>query len=110
MPAFGTHPANPAGRNSYIGPGFQQWDVNIQRSFKLGERVTFDFRGELFNIFNHGQVDTSNSIVGTTLENTTLITGINTDQFNNNGTNTFASPLGATNGHRHARFYARFSF
>jgi hypothetical protein len=110
VPGPGVHPNTPIGRNSYYGPGYQQWDVNVQRSFKLGERVTFDFRGELFNVFNHGQVDTSNSVAGLTLENTSLVSGINTDQFNNNGTNVFASPYPATNGHRHARFYARFSF
>lgn len=107
---FGTHQPNAVGRNSYIGPGYQQWDLNVQRTFKITERVGFDFRGELFNVFNHGQVDTGNSVVGTTLENTTLASGINTDGFNNNGINTFASPYPATNGHRHARFFARITF
>ncbi len=107
---FGTHQPNAIGRNSYFGPGYQQWDVNVQRSFKIWERLSMDFRGELFNVFNHGQVDTGNSVVGTTLENTTLTTGINTDAYNNNGTNVFASPYPATNGHRHARLYIRFQF
>jgi hypothetical protein len=102
---FGTHPATPIGRNSYYGPGYQQWDVNVQRSFKLHERLTMDFRGELFNVFNHGQVDTNGY-----LENTTLTSGINTDTFNNNGTNTFASPYPEVNGHRHARLFLRFQF
>ncbi len=108
---FGTHPTNPVGRNSYYGPGYQQWDVNVQRSFKLGERFTLDFRGELFNLFNHGEVDTFIPQLNETfLENTTLVSGINTDQFNDNGTNTFASPYPATGGHRHARMYVRISF
>lgn len=95
----------PIGRNSYIGPGYQQWDVNVQRSFPIKERVSLDFRGELFNIFNHGQVDTNGY-----LENTTLATGVNTDAFNNNGTNIFGSPYRATNGHRHARLFLRVTF
>jgi hypothetical protein len=109
---FGTHPANPIGRNSYYGPGFQQWDVNIQRSFKLHERPIMDFRGELFNIFNHGEVDTFVPQLGETfLENTTLVTGIPSDTYNPNfGTNTFASPYPATGGHRHARLFIRFQF
>jgi len=102
---FGSHPANPIGRNSYFGPGFQQWDMNVQRSFPIHERLTMDFRGELFNVFNHGQVDTNGY-----LENTTLSTGINTDAFNDNGTNTFASPYPVVNGHRHARIFVRFQF
>lgn len=105
IPAYGTHPSTPIGRNSDIGPGFQQWDVNVQRSFQLHERLTLDFRGELFNLFNHGQVDTNGY-----LENTTLISGIVTDNFTNNGTNTFASPTSDVNGHRHARLYLRISF
>jgi len=107
---FGTHQPNAIGRNSYFGPGYQQWDANVQRSFKLTERVTLDFRGELFNAFNHGQVDTSNSVSGLTLENTTLVSAIPSDQFNDFGTNTFATAEPATNGHRHARFFVRFSF
>jgi len=102
---FGSHPATPIGRNSYFGPGFQQWDMNVQRSFPIHERLTMDFRGELFNVFNHGQVDTNGY-----LENTTLSTGINTDAFNDNGTNTFASPYPVVNGHRHARIFVRFQF
>ena len=31
--------------------------MNIQRSFKLHENVSLDFRGELLNVFNHGNVD-----------------------------------------------------
>jgi len=77
---FGTHQPNAVGRNSYYGPGYQQWDVNVQRSFKMGERVSLDFRGELFNLFNHGQVDTFIPQLNQTfLENTTLVSGINTD-------------------------------
>ncbi len=102
---FGTHPSNPVGRNSFFGPGYQQWDMNVQRSFKLHERLSLDFRGELFNVFNHGQVDTNGF-----LENTTLSTGINTDAYNNNGTNTFASPYPEVNGHRHARLFFRITF
>jgi hypothetical protein len=110
IPGFDQRPDHPVGRNSYFGPGYQQWDVNVQRSFQIREHLSLDFRGELFNVFNHGQVDTGNSVVGTTLENTTLISGINTDAFNNNGTNVFASPYPATNGHRHARMFFRITF
>ena len=105
IPAYGTHPANPIGRNSYYGPGYQQWDMNVQRSFQIHEKLTMDFRGELFNVFNHGQVDTNGY-----LESTSLVDGINTDAYNNNGTNTFASPDPAVNGHRHARLFIRFQF
>ncbi len=105
VPAYATHPANPVGRNSFFAPGYQQWDMNVQRSFPIHEKLTMDFRGELFNVFNHGEVDTNGF-----LENTTLISGVTTDAYNSIATNTFASPFPAINGHRHARLYIRFQF
>ena len=105
IPAIGTHPAKPIGRNSMYTPGFQQWDMNIQRSFPIHDRFTLDFRGELFNAFNHPEVETNNYAVGST-----LISDIPTDQFNDFGTNSFAASQFGTNGHRHARLFIRISF
>jgi hypothetical protein len=82
-------------------PGLQQWDMNIQRSFKATEKVTIDFRGELLNAFNHGNVG---------IENVSLSSGSVTDQFNNFGVNYFADPYSVTSGHRHARLYLRVQF
>jgi hypothetical protein len=101
IPAYGTHPASPVGKNTLVSPGYQQWDMNIAREFKLHESMSFALRGEFFNMFNHGEAGT---------ENTTLITGINTDQFSNNGTNTFADAAPTVSGHRHVRIVAVFSF
>lgn len=99
------YPNPPVRRNSFYGKGFQQWDTNVQRSFKLTEKFQLDFRGELFNVFNHGQVNTNGFF-----ESTTLATGVNTDAFNDNGTNIFGDPAPATNGHRHARLFVRVTF
>ncbi|HWR36083.1 MAG TPA: carboxypeptidase regulatory-like domain-containing protein [Clostridia bacterium] len=42
------------GRNTLIGPGRQDWDMGIVRRFKLPmEGHQFEFRTEMFNIFNH---------------------------------------------------------
>ncbi len=41
------------GRNSYIGPGYWNMDLNFYKNFKLTERFTMQFRGEFYNIFNH---------------------------------------------------------
>ncbi len=35
------------------GPNFQQVDMNFVKKTKLTERLTFEFRAEMFNIFNH---------------------------------------------------------
>ena len=42
-----------AGRNIAQGPGFQQWDFSALKNFRITEGKTIQFRGELFNIFNH---------------------------------------------------------
>ena len=101
VPEIGTHPANPISRNTLYSKGFQQWDMNIQRSFKLHEKVTLDFRGEMFNIFNHGEPG---------VENATLISGIPTDAYSSSGTNTFHDPAPTVTGHRHARIFIKISF
>jgi len=101
VPAIGTQAKNEVGRNSLIGPGFQQWDMNITRSIPVHERYKFDVRGEFFNIFNHGEG---------AVENTTLATGVVTDPFENNGVNNFANLAPTVTGHRHARIFLKFSF
>ena len=40
-------------RNQYVGPGFWNLDMNFQKNFRLTERVTMQFRAEMYNIFNH---------------------------------------------------------
>ena len=45
-----------AGRNIAQGPGFQQWDFSALKNFKITENKTIQFRGELFNIFNHANL------------------------------------------------------
>jgi Carboxypeptidase regulatory-like domain len=102
---IGTRSPLQVGRNSLTGPGFQQWDMNISRTIPLHERFNLDFRGEFFNIFNHGEAAN-----GSTQENTNLGTGITTDAFFNGGTNTFADPGPTVVGHRHIRLFFKFSF
>ncbi|HWZ98083.1 MAG TPA: carboxypeptidase regulatory-like domain-containing protein [Candidatus Dormibacteraeota bacterium] len=45
-----------AGRNIAQGPGFQQWDFSALKNFRITETKTIQFRGELFNIFNHANL------------------------------------------------------
>jgi outer membrane receptor protein involved in Fe transport len=45
-----------AGRNIAEGPGFQQWDFSALKNFRITESKTIQFRGELFNIFNHANL------------------------------------------------------
>ena len=41
------------GRNVLIGPGFSNTDFGVMKNTKINERVSVQFRAELFNIFNH---------------------------------------------------------
>jgi hypothetical protein len=105
VPTLGTRPANTVGRNNLIGPGYQTWDMNIQRSFKLWRSSKLDFRGEFFNIFNHGNANAGS------WENTTLITGVVNDAWSTNGnSNTFFAQGPTIGGHRHARIFLRINF
>jgi Carboxypeptidase regulatory-like domain/TonB dependent receptor len=45
---FGNCPRNPI-----VAPGLTNWDFAIQRTFKFGERLSFEFRTSFFNAFNH---------------------------------------------------------
>ncbi len=39
-------------RNAFSGPSFKQFDMIIAKRFKFTERMNFEFRTEIFNIFN----------------------------------------------------------
>jgi hypothetical protein len=41
------------GRNTLIGPGLFNIDVSVNKQFRLSERMTLQFRTEMFNSLNH---------------------------------------------------------
>ncbi len=48
---------NGAGRNIFIAPSYWNFDLGIQKNFSLTERFKLQFRGEMFNAFNHPNFD-----------------------------------------------------
>jgi outer membrane receptor protein involved in Fe transport len=44
-----------AGRNILTGPGVNNFDLQVFKETRLGERHSLDFRWEMFNAFNHAQ-------------------------------------------------------
>jgi len=42
-----------AGRNIVRGPGLQDWDFSIFKTFPIREQMHLEFRSEFFNIWNH---------------------------------------------------------
>ena len=47
--------AGNVGRNHYRGPGVNNWDMVLQRTLSLTERVKLQFRAESYNLFNRVQ-------------------------------------------------------
>jgi hypothetical protein len=41
------------GRNAFRGPGFRQWDFNLNKTTKIAERMSLQIRFEIFNLLNH---------------------------------------------------------
>lgn len=53
MPAVGT--LGNAAKTLLRGPGINNWDVAVIKSFPLRERLRAQFRAEMYNAFNHTQ-------------------------------------------------------
>lgn len=52
-PAWGN--AGNLGRNHFYGPGVNNWDMLLQKSVSLSERVSLRLRAESYNLFNRTQ-------------------------------------------------------
>jgi hypothetical protein len=50
-------------RDNLWGPGTNDWDMSLQKSFAFTERLRLDVRGEAFNIFNHPQFSGVNNTI-----------------------------------------------
>jgi hypothetical protein len=44
-----------AKRRNFYGPGIENFDMTLQKSLRLTEAKSMEFRGEAFNAFNHAQ-------------------------------------------------------
>jgi hypothetical protein len=53
---FGPYPAAMNARNAFRGPGYWNLDLGIYKLFFLSERFRLQFRGELYNAFNHANL------------------------------------------------------
>jgi hypothetical protein len=91
---------NPVGRNNVILRGFEQWDFSAQKSFKTWKEQSFDFRAEMFDVFNHGDTGTPNL---------QIFTGFAGDS-NGDPLNIFGNYAPTVTGHRSIRMYLRYAF
>lgn len=49
------------GRNTERSPGLNNWNMNVMKRTRVRENVTFEFRTEFYNVFNHPQVGQGSS-------------------------------------------------
>lgn len=45
------------------GPGLNNWDIGVHKTFPIHDSVHFDFRSELFNAWNHAQFANPETLV-----------------------------------------------
>lgn len=62
--ANGTPRFGNSGRNILYQPGVQNWDIAFIKRTPITERFTSEFRGELFNAFNHTNFNAPGEIIG----------------------------------------------
>jgi hypothetical protein len=60
-------------RNLLFGPGFSNWDMSGMKSFGLPERLSLDFRADLFDAFNHFNLGQPDATIADSRDNGTPI-------------------------------------
>jgi hypothetical protein len=61
VPVSGTY--GNTGRNTLNGPGLSELDLSLRKNTAISERVNLQFRSEFFNILNHTNFGTPNTVV-----------------------------------------------
>jgi hypothetical protein len=61
QPLSGTY--GNVGRDTLPGPSIIETDISAAKKFALSERLGLQFRGEIFNLFNHTNFNTPNPVV-----------------------------------------------
>jgi hypothetical protein len=51
--------------NVLFGPGLENLDLTLARTFRINERIALDFRSEFFNLFNKAHFSFPNTVVNT---------------------------------------------
>jgi outer membrane receptor protein involved in Fe transport len=62
---YGPWPATMNARSAFRGPGYWNMDLGVYKSFFLTERFKLQFRGEMYNVFNHANLYVNNGDVDT---------------------------------------------
>ena len=73
LPAKGTW--GNAGRNLAVGPGMYEIDTNLQKSFRITERLALNFRASAYNLFNHPIYKNPSGSIGSLTGNPPSVSG-----------------------------------
>jgi outer membrane receptor protein involved in Fe transport len=73
LPAKGTW--GNAGRNLATGPGMYEIDTNLQKSFRITERLALNFRASAYNLFNHPIYQNPSGSIGSLTGNPPSVNG-----------------------------------
>lgn len=60
-----------SGVNYLYGPGIANYDLSVQKTFKIREKMELELRGDAFNVFNHTQFSGINSTLNFAVLNPT---------------------------------------
>ena len=63
------------GRDTLTGPGLATWDFSVFKTTTLGERLSLQFRAEIFNLLNRANFNTPNLITFTSSASGTKVSG-----------------------------------
>ena len=74
---FGT-----TGRNAYVGPGFGDVDLSVFKNTPIGERITTQFRVEMFNLFNRTNYGSPAGLNPNTVADNSLALGTTIGNYN----------------------------
>ena len=55
-------PFGDLGRNAFRTPGLEQWDLGVDKNFRIHEQIAMQFRGEFFNVMNHTNFGVPNNV------------------------------------------------
>jgi hypothetical protein len=89
-----------SGVNYLTGPGIANWDLSLQKTFSIKERVHMELRADAFNVFNQTQFTGVNSTI--TYASLTNLTPTNL-YLNANGTVNNINGFGTVSGARDPR-------
>jgi hypothetical protein len=62
VPPSASDPFGDLGRNAFRAPNFEQWDLSVDKNFRIHERIQVQFRSEFFNVLNNVNFGIPNTV------------------------------------------------